>query len=149
MNRFGNDWWPAGVAHPRLRLLAALAASPLILAALATGLGYVVGGMTLPGRDEVTAQTVTVGLTALGALLAFSGSFGLIAVLILWVARRRSALAFALAGAMAGALFAVFTILVMTELVLTPPIVAIMAVIGALALVLVRWIAGVRSLPAQ
>lgn len=145
MTSFGNDWWPAGVARPRLRLLAGLAAAPAILAAIATALGYAVGGMTLPAGEQVAAQAMTVGLTALGALLAFSGSFGLIAVLALWIARLRSALAFALAGAAAGALFAVFTILVMTSMDLKPHLVAIMAVTGALALLIVRWIAGVRA----
>ncbi len=149
MNIFGNDWWPIEVARPRLRLLAALAASPLILAALAAGVGFLVGGMNLPGREEVIAQTQFVGLIALAALFAFTGSFGLIAVLTLWLARRRSALAFALAGVVAGALFAVFTVLVMTDLELTPMTVAVMAVVGALDLLLVRWIAGVRSRPLQ
>ncbi len=149
MNIFGNDWWPIEVARPRLRLLAALAASPLILAALAAGVGFLVGGMNLPGREEVLAQTQFVGLIALAALFAFTGSFGLIAVLTLWLARRRSALAFALAGVVAGALFAVFTVLVMTDLELTPMTVAVMAVVGALDLLLVRWIAGVRSRPLQ
>ncbi len=149
MNIFGNDWWPIEVARPRLRLLAALAASPLILAALAAGVGFLVGGMNLPGREEVLAQTQFVGLIALAALFAFTGSFGLIAVLTLWLARRRSALAFALAGVVAGALFAVFTVLVMTDLELTPMTVAVVAVVGALDLLLVRWIAGVRSRPLQ
>ena len=96
--RFGNDWWPAEVARPRLRLLAAMIASPVLVAVVATAVAFLVAGMTLTEKDAVIDQTVFVGLTVLGALLAFSGSFGLIAVLILWATRRRSAIAFLVAG---------------------------------------------------
>ena len=146
MTRFGNDWWPAGVRRPRLRLVAALVASPLLVAAVATAIAFVVAGMTLPDGAQVAAQTTTVGLTALGALLAFTGSFGLVATLVLWALRRRSNLAFALAGALAGAAFLIVSNVVMTGLPTTPRQILGTAALGALVLLCVRWIAGVRRI---
>ncbi|SET66750.1 hypothetical protein [Oceanicella actignis] len=144
---FSNDWWPSQVRRPRLRLLAALALSPALAAIPAGLVGFVVAGLNLSDGGAVREQTAIVALSALGALLAFMGSFGLAAILALWATRRRSAGAFALAGAAAGALFLLATNLLVTGLTTTPAQMAAFALLGALTLLIARRIAGVRPPP--
>ena len=117
----------------------------MLVAVVATAVAFLVAGMTLTEKDAVIDQTVFVGLTVLGALLAFSGSFGLIAVLILWATRRRSAIAFLVAGAIAGAAFLAATNLLFTGLPSTPSQLAVTAALGAMSLLIVRWIARIRA----
>jgi hypothetical protein len=143
MEIFGRDWWPAEARAPRLRLAAGLILSPLLLAALATGLAFVVAGSALTDGEAVRTATTRAGFAAFAGLPVFSLTAGLAALLALWAARRRGAWEFALAGAVAGPFFAVLTALAFGA-PLTGPGLAIMAVIGAVHMLIVRRIAGIR-----
>ncbi|SFI89801.1 hypothetical protein [Albimonas pacifica] len=147
MANLGLDWWPAEAKRPVLRLVAGLALAPVLIGALTAPLAFVVAGMTLPDGAMVTQAATNVALTALSAFVVFSATFGLLAVLGLWLARRRTALAFALAGIAGGVLFALASSLVFgVGLTLAQPL--ILGGMGAASLLIVRWIAGVRELPA-
>ncbi|WP_339950218.1 hypothetical protein [uncultured Albimonas sp.] len=147
MANLGRDWWPAEAKRPVLRLAAGLAIAPLLIGAITAPLAWVVAGMTLPDAATVNQAAANVALTALSAFVVFSLTFGLLAVLGLWLARRRTAIAFALAGIVGGMLFAGVTSLVFgVPLTLAQPL--ILGGMGAASLLIVRWIAGVRELPA-
>ena len=147
MANLGLDWWPAGTNRPVLRLAAGLALAPLVIGAISAPLAWLVAGMTLPDSAMVNQAAARTALVALSAFVVFSLTFGLLAVLGLWLARRRSALAFALAGIAGGMLFALASSLAFgVPLTLSQPL--ILGGMGASSLLIVRGSAGVRALPA-
>ena len=126
-----------------LRLAAGLALAPLVIGAISAPLAWLVAGMTLPDSAMVNQAAARTALVALSAFVVFSLTFGLLAVLGLWLARRRSALA----GIAGGMLFALASSLAFgVPLTLSQPL--ILGGMGASSLLIVRWIAGVRELPA-
>ncbi|MEO0682650.1 MAG: hypothetical protein AAF192_19795, partial [Pseudomonadota bacterium] len=143
---FGPDWWIPPRKGGGLRLGLGLLAATLILAALGGVLGFLVGGSNLTEADQVQAVATTLGVVALAAFAALSVSTGLAAALLLWATRRRSVLAFAAAGAAAGAVFGAIAPVLTGEDV-TLGAVGFMAVGGAMHLLIVRWVAGVRNGP--
>ena len=144
MSALGLDWWPQEARRPVARLVAGLAIAPIVVAAICAPLAWLVAGMTLPDPAAVHQAALTAAVTALSAFVVFSATFGLLAVLLLWVTRRRATLDFALMGIAAGALFAVATSLVFgTRLTLGQPL--LLGGMGAASLLVVRWIAGVRE----
>lgn len=148
MAAFGRDWWPEGTRAPLARLAAGLVIAPLALAVVVAGVAFLVAGSALPDAASVGRATQAAGLTALAALVAFSFTFGLAGVLLLWRKRSRTALAFAGVGALAGALFAVFSALVFDRPLVgsAPPV---LAALGAAHLLVVRWVAGIRTQPTE
>ncbi|MDF2231455.1 hypothetical protein P2H44_02705 [Albimonas sp. CAU 1670] len=148
MAKLGLDWWPMDARRPVLRLVAGLAIAPVAIGALSAAIAWLVAGMALPDRAAVNQAAATAALAALSAFVVFSLTFGLLAVLGLWLARRRTALAFALAGLVAGVLFALVSGLILgVPLSLAQPL--ILGGMGAASLLLVRWISGVRERPAD
>lgn len=145
--RFGRDWWPEGTRRPYARLAAGLILSPAVIAALATAVAYAVAGSALPDAASVHAFAQQAAAAALLAFLAFMATFGLGTIALLWAGRRRGALAFAAGGGIAGILFAGLTALLFSApLNLAQPL--ILGGMGALSLLVVRWIAGIRELRA-
>lgn len=143
MRAFGTDWWPEGVKRPGLRLAAGVVLAPLIMAAVATGGAFLVAGSTFPDRETVIAATINAAATMLAGLPVMGLTTGLLAVLALWAARLRGWFAFLLAGLVAGAVFAAVTA-ALGGGAFNARVAGVLAVIGALQLVLVRTIAGVR-----
>lgn len=144
MAKLGLDWWPMDARRPVLRLVAGLAIAPVAIGALSALIAWLVAGMALPDRAAVNQAAATASLAALSAFVIFSLTFGLLAVLGLWLARRRTAIAFALAGLVAGVLFAFVSGLILgVPLSLAQPL--ILGGMGAASLLIVRWISGVRE----
>jgi hypothetical protein len=127
MTLFTRTLWPERVARPYLRLTGALIAAPLVLAAALTLLAFLIAGSTEFTR-EVPAFTLT---------------FGLAGVALLWALGRRGVLAWLVAGAGAGLLVAVGHGLFSPDGIV-PMQTAVAVVLGLVLFLLIRWIAGVR-----
>ncbi len=143
MTLFTRSLWPEGAGRPYFRLAGALIAAPLVLAAALTLLAFLVAGSTELTRDGTLAVTNEAAVVFFVALPAFSLTFGLAGVALLWALRRRGALAWLSAGAGAGALAATGLGLFAGDGIV-PVQVAVAVVLGLLLFVLIRWIAGVR-----
>ncbi len=127
-----------------MRLAAGLALAPVAIAALATAVAYGVAGSALPDAASVHAFAQQAATASLAAFMAFMATFGLATVALLWAGRRRTATSFALAGGAAGIFFAGLTAaLFAARLNLAQPL--ILGGMGALSLLIVRWIAGIRD----
>jgi hypothetical protein len=94
--------WPDRVRRPYLRLAAALIAAPLALAAILTGLAFLVAGSTEPTREAVMAVTRQAAVVFFVALPAFALTFGLAGVVALWVLALRGVTVFLLIRWIAG-----------------------------------------------
>lgn len=143
---FGADWWPAGTRRPALRLAAGLALAPALLTAAATGATFAISGSALPDAETVGIAAAQAALAVGIGLPVFTLSFGLAAILGLWAARRRTALAFAAGGAVAGGAFAAVTALLF-DTPMAPGPAAVLGGLGAADLLIVRAVAGIRAVP--
>ena len=142
---FGSDWWMDGGA-PGPRVAAGLLIPPLILTALAALIGFLVAGSALSTGEEVRMRTTTIGLTAAAVFFGFALTLGLLAFLGLWLRRRRSRRMFAAAGAAAGLVFGIVATALSGGVDLG--VAAGLAATGAVQLLLTRWLARVRAVPA-
>ncbi len=143
---FGVDWWPEGVAYPRLRLAAGLAAASLIAALIAVGFAFVAAGTNFADEAAVHAQVTQLAGLLIIAFPVYAATVGLISVLGLWIARMRSILAFALAGGFGGGFFAVAVGAIMGHPVGSGSA-GFFVVAGLVILLIARGIAGVRARP--
>lgn len=142
-----HSLWPAHGRVPVFRLVAALLIGPTLLVALISAVVFVIAGMTEATEEAVLRVTVESALSFLILVVAFTLTFGLAAIAILWRVARRGVLAWALAGGVAGGLFgALFTGLAMRTP--HPSLSAAFAVAGFALFLLIRWIAGIRDVPA-
>jgi hypothetical protein len=139
--------WPARDRPPVLRLLMALVAAPGMIASAFSFAVFLVAGMTErspEGVMRVTAESA-VALTALA--FAFTLTFGLAGIAVLWRLARRGAMAWALTGGAAGAIAGVlFSGLAMSGI--EQAVILGFAIAGWSLFLLIRRMAGIRSLPA-
>lgn len=140
--------WPEQHRTPVLRLIAALALAPAVVAGLLSALAFIVAGMTEPtlaGVLRVTLET-SVALSLLS--FAFTLTFGLAGVGLLWRLGRRGRPAWALtggaAGLVAGLLFGAFVPATGHDAVALA-----FGLAGLTIFLLVRRMAGVRNAPAR
>ena len=143
MTLFTRSLWPERVGRPYLRLATAMVMAPLVLAAALTLLAFLVAGSTEATRDATLAVTNEAAVGFFVYLTAFTLTFGLAGVALLWSRRRRGVLAWLSAGAGAGA-FAATGLGVIGACGIDPVQVAVAVVLGLVLFVLIRWIAGVR-----
>ena len=143
MTLFSRSLWPDRVRRPYLRLAGALIAAPLVLAAGLTLLAFLVAGSTEPTREGTLAVTNQAAVVFFVALPAFSLTFGLAGVALLWSLGRRGVLAWLATGAGTGMLVAAGHGLFNGEGVV-PVQMAVAVALGTALLALIRWIAGVR-----
>lgn len=128
----------------RLRLVLALLAAPMLLAALLTGLVFLAAGSTMATREGTMAVTAEAASVFFLVLPGFSLSFGLAGVAVLWFFGLRGVLAWAAAGLAAGAVGPVALALAAGG----SPVVkesVIAAGLGVAILLLTRWLGGIRS----
>ena len=146
MTLFTRSLWPASVRSPYVRLVVALVVAPMLIAALLTVAAFLIAGMTEPTQSDVIAVTLEQSLVLTAAVIAFTATFGLLGVLILWATAQRGLLIWVLAGAilgtLAGAILA-FGFMGAPHWVFL----AITAVIGWILFVLIRRVAGVAPDP--
>jgi hypothetical protein len=143
MTLFNRSLWPETIARPYLRLAGALIAAPLVLAAALTLLAFLLAGATEATRAGTLAVTNEAAVAFFVALPAFSLTFGLAGVALLWALRRRGVMAWLLTGAGAGLLVAAGQG-VLSGAGVVPVQMAVAVVLGLVLFILIRWIAGVR-----
>ena len=143
MMLFSRSLWPDRVLRPYLRMAGALIAAPLVLAAGLTLLAFLVAGSTEPTREGTLAVTNQAAVVFFVALPAFSLTFGLAGVALLWSLGRRGVLAWLATGAGAGMLVAAGHGLLNGEGVASVQM-AVAVALGMVLFALIRWIAGVR-----
>jgi len=143
MTLFSRSLWPERTHSPWLRLTGALIAAPLVLASVLTLLAFLIAGSTEPTRQATLAVTNEAAVVFFVALPAFSLSFGLAGVAVLWALGKRGMLAWLTAGAGTGLLVAAGHGLFAAG-GFVPVQVAIAVVLGLVLFLLIRWIAGVR-----
>ncbi|MBK0400344.1 hypothetical protein H0I76_14180 [Limibaculum sp. M0105] len=103
MTDAARSLWPGRPRPPYLRLAIALIAAPAILAAIGTGISFLIAGAseeTLEGTMAVTNQA-GIALGVLGGLLLVIA--GLPGVATLWALGQRSVLAWSATGVVLGA----------------------------------------------
>lgn len=140
---FTRSLWPERVRRPYLRLAIAVAAAPLLLAGLFTGLAFVVAGSSVASKEATLLRTADAARAFFLFLPAFTVTFGLAAIAMLWWRGLRGRLAWTLGGAAAG-LAAAAVVGLAGGAGIAPVQVAVALVLGALTLLLVRWLAGIR-----
>jgi hypothetical protein len=143
MTLFTRSLWPERVHRPFLRLAGALIAAPLMLAAVLTLLAFLIAGSTEFTRAGTLAVTNEAAVVFFVALPAFTLTFGLAGVALLWALGRRGVLAWLAAGAGAGVLVAVGHGLLAADGI-APIQMTVAVVLGLVLFLLIRWIAGVR-----
>jgi len=143
MTLFARSLWPARVRRPYLRLAGALIAAPLVLAAVLSLLAFLIAGSTEFTRAETLAVTNEAAVVFFVALPAFTLTFGLAGVALLWAMGRRGVLAWLGAGAGAGVLVATGHGVFAADGI-APIQITVAVVLGLVLFLLIRWFAGVR-----
>jgi hypothetical protein len=143
MTLFTRSLWPERVGRPYLRLAMAMAAAPVALATVLTLLAFLVAGSTEMTRTDTIEVTLEAAVAFFTYLPAFSVTFGLAGVALLWSLGRREAMAWLAAGAGAGALAAAALGLIAGGRIV-PVQVAVAVALGLAVFALIRWIAGIR-----
>ncbi|MHA1528418.1 MAG: hypothetical protein ACTSVG_05325 [Alphaproteobacteria bacterium] len=143
MTLFTRSLWPERAGRPYLRLAMAMIAAPVVLASALTLLAFVVAGATEPTRTNTIVVTLEAAVAFFFYLPAFTLTFGLAGVALLWSLARRGVLDWLSVGAGTGALAAAVLGLLAGDRIV-PVQVAVAVVLGLVLFVLIRWIAGVR-----
>lgn len=140
--------WPTRERAPLLRLCIALLAAPVIVAGVFSLFTFVIAGMTETSAEAVWRVTLQSALTLSALVFAFTLTFGVAGVAVLWRMARRGTAVWALAGAVAGTVAGVlFSLLAMPGLHL--PLVIAFALSGWALFLLIRLFAGVRAGPVR
>lgn len=138
--------WPALDRTPYLRLAVALFAAPGVIATLLSLFAFLIAGMTEATSEAVLRTTAASAAALSGLVYAFTMTFGVLGVALLWRAARRGAVAWAFtgaaAGALAGLLFGALAMPAISQAVVTG-----FALAGWSIFVLIRRFAGVRDTP--
>ena len=143
MTLFTRSLWPERVGRPYLRLAMAMVMAPVALATVLTLFAYLIAGMTELTRADTIVVTLEAAVAFFFYLPAFTLTFGLAGVALLWSLGRRGVLHWLSAGAGAGALAAAGLGLLAGGRIV-PVQVAVAVALGLVLFVLIRWIAGVR-----
>jgi len=136
--------WPEPSGRARLRLVLAMLAAPMLLAALLTGLVFLAAGSTMATREGTMAVTAEAAGVFFLVLPGFSLTFGLAGVAVLWFFALRGVLAWVAGGLAAGALAPVALALAAGGTPVAKESV-IAAGLGVAILLLTRWLGGVRT----
>jgi len=126
------------------RLAIALLGAAVLMSALLTAIAFLVYGSWEYETYAVMANTRFAALVAISAFTVFNLTAGLTTVLVLLRIGRRGALTFALSGVAAGLIFGLATALAFQRPV-DPVVLSVLAVIGALMLLLIRALGGIRG----
>lgn len=140
--------WPTRERTPVVRLCLAFLMAPAIVASVFSAFTFMVAGMTEATAEGVWRVTVESAATLSALVFAFTLTFGLAGVAVLWRLARRGTMAWALTGAVAGTLAGVlFSAAAMPGL--HPPLVIAFALTGWALFLLIRLFAGIRARPVQ
>ena len=139
-----SSLWPGERRVPLLRLVLALIGAPLIVTAIVSLMAFLIAGMSEQTGAGVMQVTLEAAIALSALVYAFTLTFGLIGIAILWVFSLYGRLAWALMGAATGAVAgALFTNMAMQG---SHAMVTIaFAVAGWAVFMLIRWIAKIGA----
>ncbi len=126
-----------------MRLALSILAAPLLLAALATGIAFIVAGSGVATREATLIRTRDAAQAFFLFLPLFTLSFGLAGIAILWWRGMRGRLSWAAGGAAAGMIGAAVLGLA-GGAGINPVHIAVAAFFGSLIFLVIRWLAGIR-----
>ena len=144
MTQPARTLWPEGLRRRWPQLAFALVAAPVVLAGAVAIVGFVIYWMSEPETALATQRTGWSVVWLLIVLVAFTLTFGLAGVALLWALAKRRVLAWLATGAGAGALFAAAVGAASGRGVM-PFQLVVAAGLGVALFALIRWFAGVRS----
>jgi len=144
MDETQRTLWPNHPRPPLTRLAAAVVGAPLILAAVLTGLAFLVAGSSLATREAVVARTLEAAQAFFLFLPGFTLTAGLVGVLVLSALGMRGVLAWLTTGAATGALASAGLALAVGGAVQTMQLTVAMT-LGMTLFLLIRGLAGVRA----
>lgn len=143
MTQRNRSLWPGKTPQPWLRLVAAVVAAPVLLAALLTGLAFAVARSTMPSGAEALAVASDAGEKFFILLPTFTLTVGLVGVVFLAAFGLRGVLTWIAVGFVVGAMAPVSRALASGEALL-PMQAVIAAGLSVTLFLLIRWLAGVR-----
>src|SRR5690625_1593644 len=139
-----SSLWPEERRVPLLQLALALIGAPLIVACIISLIAFLSAGMSEQSGAGVMQVTVEAAVALSALVYAFSLTFGLIGIAILWAFSLHGRLAWALmgggTGAIAGALFARLAMQGFHAMVAIA-----FAIAGWAIFMLIRWIARIGA----
>ena len=139
-----STFWPQANVLPTRRLIQAALLAPLIVSVVIVLLAFLIAGMSESNSAGVVAVTLNAASILVPVLFLFMFTFGALGIVALWLLRLRNAMAWAVCGALMGALASWLTGELQTEQV-TRPLLIGSAVVGWSMLLLFRWLAGIRQ----
>ncbi len=144
MSSLMRTFWPDADALPVRRIVMAFLFSPLIIGAVIVLMAFLIAGMTEPTGAGVIAVTMSAAKALIPMLFAFLLTFGMSGILALWFLKQRGVLAWAVCGALMGAVSSALLGELMMSRVERPLLIA-SAIGGWTMFLLFRWIAGIRD----
>lgn len=139
-----RTFWPDGEGRGVARLIRAFVLSPLIIGGLVTLAAFLIAGMSEPTHEGVMELTLNTAATLVPAMFVFMLTFGAIGVFGLWYLGQRGLFAWAVCGALMGAVAS----LLFGELLMggvERPLLITAGVGGWIMFLLFRWIAVIRT----
>lgn len=143
MSSLSRTFWPDAEVLPIRRVLLAFICAPLIVGMIVVLMAFLIAGMSEPTSAGVVRVTLNATAALVPMLFAFMIVFGTLGIIALWYLSQRGILAWAVCGALTGALAS----LLMGELLMDGverPILIAFAIGGWTMMLLFRWIAGIR-----
>lgn len=144
-HKFTRDYWRPTVRRPLSRTVLAFLVAPLPVSAIFLGTSWVLMAQMSGSYGMATEQVLSyAGTVCVGTyVVALTG--GVMAFLLLWSLRLRGAIDYLIAGLTLGAAAGAAPALLAGEPVRIVPV-CVLAITGALLLMFIRIIAGVRSI---
>lgn len=144
MSPLTRTFWPDAQVLPVRRLVMAFIFAPLAVGLVVVLMAFLIAGMSEPTSAGVLRVTLNATAALVPMLFVFMLTFGVLGILVLWILSQRGILAWAVCGALMGALAS----LLMGEFLMggvERPFLIASAIGGWTMLLLFRWIAGIRA----
>ena len=144
MNFLTRSFWPDADTLPVRPLVLAFLLAPLTIGAVVVLLAFLIAGMSEPTSAGVLRVTLNAATALVPVMFAFMLTFGVLGILALGFLRQRGGLAWAVCGALMGAVAS----MVMGELLMDGverPFLIASALSGWTMFLLFRWIACIRD----
>ncbi len=136
--------WPLRARGPWLQLAFALVAACLTLAAAMTLVAFAIYGISEPELGVAFAYAGGTAWAMLSYLAAFTVTFGLAGLALLWACGWRRRGSWLAAGGAAGALFAL-ALGLFRQGTFEPVRILVAAALGLALFALIRWFTGIRA----
>lgn len=145
VNGFSRAYWPADTSHVLLRTAAAFLFAPILAAGVTLLAMVVLEGALSRTLDIASMRSLQVAPWVVVGSFILGLTAGMIAFLALWSLRMRGRMAYALAGLVLGAGFAICVSLFGEQDLGVVPV-TVMAIHLAIFMLIFRAIAGVRRI---